>query len=346
MDTFTSGDSLLVLIDQPAFFMKDDRIIQVNDAALNRQINVGDPLSKFMHRIPQVYRDFQDGSLFMNLRVGDSLCPTCVTRQKTGDLFVVDIHTDKTSRALALAARQLRHSLNTVYAVLDDVPLKQRPPELNQALAQMHRQLCNMSDMMRFDTPQSARLTATNLTSVFTETMEKCQHLLEKTKHRLVFSATETVYGMADRDMIERALWNILSNSVKFSTQGGFLNATLSRSGNLLRISVHDTGDGIRSEILQQVYSRYLREPSIEDSRFGLGLGLAIVSTIAGLHGGTVLIDHPDGKGARVTMTLTIRPCPDHLLRSPVTPMMADYCGGFDHGLLELSDVLPAEMYK
>ena len=45
-------------------------------------------------------------------------------------------------------------------------------------------------------------------------------------------------------------------------------------------------------------------------------------------------------------MTMTITPCPDQTLRSPVMTLFGDYCGGFDHGLLELSDILPANMYE
>ena len=109
---------------------------------------------------------------------------------------------------------------------------------------------------------------------------------------------------------------------------------------------MQDTGDGIKPEILQQIYKRYLREPSFEDSRHGMGLGLAIVSAVAGLHGGTVLIDQPEGIGTRVTLTITVNPCSDHVLRSPTNFILGDYCGGYDHGILELSDILPAKMYE
>ena len=62
------------------------------------------------------------------------------------------------------------------------------------------------------------------------------------------------------------------------------------------------------------------------------------------LHGGTVLIDHPEGAGTRITMTLAIRQAPPGNLRSP--RLRIDYAGERDHGLVELADVLPASLYE
>lgn len=346
MNPFISDQTLLSLIDRPAFYVQDQRIVHVNDAAKARMISQGDPLSKYLPEIPQLYEEFRDGCLFLNLTILNTQYSACVTRQEAGDLFVLDVHTDSTSRSLALAAVQLRQSLNTVYAAMESIPANMLPGHMNQALMQMHRVLCNMSDLSRYSTPRSARMTATNITSVFTETMEKCKTLLEKSGYQLRFTADETVFTMADREMVERALWNMLSNAAKFSNAGSCLEASMHRSGNMLRFTVRDTGDGIQPEILQQIYNRYLREPGFEDSRHGMGLGLAIVSAVAGLHGGTVLIDQPDGSGTRVTFTMTVTPCPDHVLRSPSSFILGDYCGGFDRGLLELSEILPAKMYE
>jgi signal transduction histidine kinase len=78
-------------------------------------------------------------------------------------------------------------------------------------------------------------MAATNITSVFTETMEKCEALLAKAGYQLRFSADETVFTMADREMVERALWNMLSNAAKFSKEGSRLEASMHRSGNARR---------------------------------------------------------------------------------------------------------------
>ena len=345
MDPFNSIKALLELVSRPAFYVREDRIICTNDAARNRLIHEGDMLSEYLPQFPPAYREFQNGCLFLTLTVQSQSCPACVTKQADGDLFVLDTHTDSASRSLALAAMQLRQSLNTVYAALEDIPAQAQSDHMNQALMQMHRLLCNMSDLARYRTPHSARMAATNLTSVFTETMEKGQTLLEKAGITLHYEVHETIFAMADREMLERALWNLISNAAKFTGKQRKLEAAMHRSGNQLRITIRDNGDGIQPEVLPEIFNRYLREPGFEDSRHGVGLGLAIVSSVAALHGGTVLIDQSACGGTRVTMTMTITPCPDQALRSPVLSILGDYCGGFDHGLLELSDVLPADMY-
>ena len=99
-----------------------------------------------------------------------------------------------------------------------------------------------------------------------------------------------------------------------------------------------------RSRIKGSIHSRYLRQPGIEDSRFGIGLGMVLIRSTAALHGGTVLIDQPQGSGTRITMTLAIRQNTGGQLRSPM--LRVDYSGERDHGLLELSESLPAFLYE
>ena len=91
------------------------------------------------------------------------------------------------------------------------------------------------------------------------------------------------------------------------------------------------------------LFHRYLRQPGIEDSRFGLGLGIRMVHSVALQHGGTLLVSQGENGGTRTVMTLAIRQREQTQMRSPVFPL--DYSGGFDHTLVELADVLPAELF-
>ena len=139
-------------------------------------------------------------------------------------------------------------------------------------------------------------------------------------------------------------MWNILSNCIRFTPTGGQIQATLTRKGKRLCLTVQDSGSGIADSVRGSVFRRYLRQPAIEDSRYGLGLGMVMIRAAASHHGGAVLIDRPPQGGTRVTVTLAIRQDPVSQLRSPL--LKVDYAGERDHALIELSDVLPAEFYR
>ena len=134
-----------------------------------------------------------------------------------------------------------------------------------------------------------------------------------------------------------------MSNAVKFSQPGSSVDVKLSRSGKLACLTVEDEGDGITAQVQGTLFHRYMREPAIEDSRFGLGLGMTLVRSTAAAHGGTVLLEQT--KGTRVAMTMAIRKEVPGGLRSP-TLRIGDYAGGRDLGLLEFSETLPASAYE
>jgi signal transduction histidine kinase len=125
---------------------------------------------------------------------------------------------------------------------------------------------------------------------------------------------------------------------------GGSINARLTRQGKLLRLTLEDSGSGIAEAVRATLFQRYQRQPGIEDSRNGLGLGLAIVRSVAANHGGTVLVSPTHAGGTRITLTISIRQNEEAVLRSPLR--RPDYTGGWDHALIELSDCLDARWYE
>ena len=112
----------------------------------------------------------------------------------------------------------------------------------------------------------------------------------------------------------------------------------------MLFLTVQDSGSGIAGEIRGNVHTRFLRQPGLEDSRFGIGLGMVMIRSAAAAHGGTVLIDHPQGCGTRITMSMAIRQDTDSMVRSSM--LQIDYAGDRDHALIELSNVLPSTPYS
>jgi signal transduction histidine kinase len=208
----------------------------------------------------------------------------------------------------------------------------------------MLRIISNMSDANRYSASQIASQEIRDVGSFLQEVFDKAQGLVTHTGITLTFSGlSETIYCLVDSEKLERAVLNILSNAIKFTPKGGTIEASLTRRGNMLYLTVLDSGSGIPENIKGTIHSRYLRGPVLDEGRFGIGLGMVLIRSAATQHGGTVLIDQPGEPGTRITMTLAIRQNQSGTLRSNIHRF--DYAGERDHSLLELSGNLPHALY-
>jgi PAS domain S-box-containing protein len=94
-----------------------------------------------------------------------------------------------------------------------------------------------------------------------------------------------------DPNRIQQVVWNLLSNSIKFTPPDGKVTVNLGRAGSNIEISVRDTGAGIAPEFLPHVFERFRQADATTTRRHGgLGLGLAIVKHLVELHGGSVSV--------------------------------------------------------
>lgn len=110
----------------------------------------------------------------------------------------------------------------------------------------------------------------------------------------------------ADAARLQQAVWNLVSNAVKFTPCGGRVRVTAQRSVNEITVRVQDTGEGLDPELLPFIFERFRQgDGSKTRSHGGLGLGLAIVRHLAELHGGQVVAESA-GRGAGSTFTLVL----------------------------------------
>jgi len=112
-----------------------------------------------------------------------------------------------------------------------------------------------------------------------------------------------------DAERLQQVIWNLLSNSVKFTPSGGSITIRADQpQRNAARISVTDTGQGISRKLLPVIFERFRQgDSSTTRSYGGLGLGLAIVKNIVELHGGSVAAESSgEGRGATFTITLPV----------------------------------------
>ena len=110
----------------------------------------------------------------------------------------------------------------------------------------------------------------------------------------------------ADPNRLQQIVWNLTSNAVKFSNEGGTISVAVSKNDDEAVISVCDEGAGLPPDVLPRVFDRFWQADSSSNrAHGGLGLGLAIVKHLVEMHGGNVSAksDGP-GKGATFTIRL------------------------------------------
>ncbi|MEX2282758.1 MAG: PAS domain-containing sensor histidine kinase [Gemmatimonadota bacterium] len=109
----------------------------------------------------------------------------------------------------------------------------------------------------------------------------------------------------ADRTKVEQILLNLLSNSIKFTPSEGRIRIFCGRLGNQVSVSIEDTGIGIPSERLEQVFEPFVQlGRSLTSAQEGTGLGLAISRELARAMGGDLTAVSEPGAGSTFTVTL------------------------------------------
>ncbi len=115
----------------------------------------------------------------------------------------------------------------------------------------------------------------------------------------------ETAPAAVDPARIEQLLNNLVSNAVKFGANGGSVTVTIAPRDDGWDIAVSDTGIGIPSDELEQLFQRFFRASNARSKMIsGTGLGLAICNAIARLHGGSMSVSSIENEGSTFTTWL------------------------------------------
>ena len=111
----------------------------------------------------------------------------------------------------------------------------------------------------------------------------------------------------ADRVRFKQILYNLLSNALKFTPEGGRIRVEARLRGEFVEISVTDTGIGIPKEQHEAIFDKFYQVgATTKGVREGTGLGLAITKALIADHGGRIWVNSEPGKGSRFTFTISI----------------------------------------
>jgi len=154
--------------------------------------------------------------------------------------------------------------------------------------AQLIEDLLDISRIMQGKL--SFTVTPVNLTFVISAALETVQ-LAAEAKHIAILLDLDPAIALVSGDAgrLQQVVWNLLTNAVKFTPNGGQVTVELRQVNNLAQIRAINTGKGINSQFLPYVFEYFRQEDGSTTRRFGgLGLGLAIVRQIVEMHGGSV----------------------------------------------------------
>jgi PAS domain S-box-containing protein len=129
-----------------------------------------------------------------------------------------------------------------------------------------------------------------------------------------VESDEDPLFIQGDRARLQQVFWNLLSNALKFTPEGGRINVTVKSDPKSATVAVRDSGIGIPPVFQSRVFEPFQQIKLKSTPQIGgLGLGLAIVRQIVELHGGTVTLESEgEGKGSTFTVRLPRHGAPHH----------------------------------
>ena len=126
-------------------------------------------------------------------------------------------------------------------------------------------------------------------------------------KNNIILSFEDTLEKsmmVFDNVQMQKIVNNLLSNALKFTPEGGFINIKLSQSDEgMMILEVSDTGIGIPSKDIDQIFNRFYRSSNTE-LRTGSGIGLSITKQYVDMHSGSINVISEIGKGSTFTVQI------------------------------------------
>ncbi len=169
----------------------------------------------------------------------------------------------------------------------------------------MLRLINNLIDVSKIETGYvDATFKNENIVDVVEDITMSVVDLANSYNIEIIFDTEEEeIITAIDRSKIERIMLNLLSNSIKFTNDGGHIYVNLKKEGNdIIIIEVKDDGIGMSSETKDHLFEKFKKAkhyPSLEREHEGSGLGLFIVKGLVGIHNGSINVESEINKGTK-----------------------------------------------
>jgi PAS domain S-box-containing protein len=220
------------------------------------------------------------------------------------------------SRFLATMSHELRTPLNSVLGFAQLLAqetfgdLNDRQERYVDHILSGGRHLLELiNDVLDLSKVQSGRMelkpVQLSVAQVLREAAAKAQPLAGERGVSLRVQAARGLHVKADRRRLDQVLWNLLSNAIRFTPEGGAVTLRSHLEGGQVVIDVIDTGVGIAPEMHDRIFEEFTQVDSgSRRSQDGTGLGLALTRSLLKLMGGTITVESELGKGSTFSAKL------------------------------------------
>lgn len=224
---------------------------------------------------------------------------------------------------LAMLAHELRNPLHAVSTALrlqervgaQDDSNREIREAVNRQIKHLARLVDDLLDVSRMTRGKiSLQRTGADLRDQVRHALDVGRARADARNQTILFTPPDDPIPVrVDTVRIEQAITNVLTNAVKYSPRDTTIRVSLERiaseSGDIVRLSVEDEGDGIPAEKLDEIFELFVQvDQTLARSRGGLGIGLTVARSLVELHDGRVRAESPvrDGRGSRFSIELPI----------------------------------------
>ena len=149
---------------------------------------------------------------------------------------------------------------------------------------------------------------STDLSALCADVLTRCEPVAATSKIQLDLVTPGPVLAVVNPGRVNQAIDNLVSNAMKFSPFGGRVGVTVATDGDVVTITVLDSGMGIPPDEMEALASPFYRATTSMSAHFpGVGLGLAVTKSIIEEHRGSLAFESAVGHGTTVTVTLPVR---------------------------------------
>jgi len=192
---------------------------------------------------------------------------------------------------------------------LDPNEIKHFAQVINAEANRMDRIVADLLQLSRFDYKKNVwDRDKLNIDDLAKQVVENLQYVAQEKKHNLK-CIVNMIPGpvLASKDAIQQVIINILTNSIKYTPDGGEITVYVGAAGGKAYLKFVDNGIGIPEKDLKRIFERFYRVDKARSRQMGgTGLGLSIVKEIVEAHEGTIEMKSEEGIGTEVIVTLPI----------------------------------------